>query len=67
MTALYSMFRGNRVMILGHKKKDNSFRSQQNSKLTLRRGFLFCFFKSSESDDSLTIFSLDPTRLKTKH
>ena len=25
------------------------------------------FFKSSESDDSLTIFSLDPTRLKTKH
>ena len=39
-------------------KKDNSFRSQQHSKLTLWRGFLFV--KSSESDDSLTIFSLDP-------
>ena len=59
--------------LLGHKKKDTSFRSQQNSKLTLWRVFFFfvffcfCFFKSSESDDNLTIFSLDPTRLKTKH
>ena len=35
-------------------------------------GFLYFFYiykapKSSESDDNLTIFSLDPTRLKTKH
>ena len=49
---------------LGHNKIYNSFRSQPNSKLTLWH--VFVFFKSSESDDSLTIFSLDPTRLKTK-
>ena len=50
--------------LLGHKKK--IIVSGHNKILNWRYGAGF-FFKSSESDDSRTIFSLDRTRLKTKH